>query len=208
MDKQKNGESIYTQYKSQADDVTLLRILDMVNQSPEVSQRKITVQTGLATGLVHSLMRKIINKGWVKAKKVSARRWLYYLTPEGFTEKSRLTLNYLSLTIKSFRDAQRMVVEQLETCMEKEYRSIAIAGESDLAEIAALNLNSHPTLTLSGVVGENRVGEKLGNETILPFEAIDTLECDCVLVCDSGFLVWFTRHEREVSKPCVTINYS
>jgi len=71
-------ESPYTHYKNLADDDIAMRILEIIDQTPDVSQRKITIQTGLAAGLVHSFMRRVINKGWVRAKQVSAKRWLYF----------------------------------------------------------------------------------------------------------------------------------
>lgn len=42
----------------------------------------------------------------LKVSEVPARRYAYYLTPKGFAEKSRLTVQYLSSSFSFFREAK------------------------------------------------------------------------------------------------------
>lgn len=180
---QKTPLSVHSRFKSMADDVAELRMLDLIEQSPRISQRKITAQTGLAAGLVHSMMKRVIAKGWVKATQVSARRWLYYLSPEGFYEKSRLTLEYLSSTVNNYRKTQELVEENLAGLVEAGMTRLAVAGDNDLADIVALNVKATDGLTLVAPLGE-REGRR-------PFTALKTIDCDAVLVCDVAFLNWW-----------------
>lgn len=192
-----SGKSPHAEFKDMADDMVAMKILDLIDKSPHVSQSVIRFHTGLATGLVHSYMKKIINKGWVKAKQVSARRWLYYLTPEGFVEKSRLTVNYLSRTMHDYRKAQSIVEANIRTCMENGWKRLIIAGENDLAEIAALNVKSTDGLQLAAVVADRRHGETIANMEILPYRSVVQIEFDRILLCDSGFLKWAQRNGEE-----------
>lgn len=194
---EKTAPSLHSQFKTLADSAAELRVLELIEQSPNVSQRKITHQAGIAAGLVHVMMRKIIAKGWVKANQVSARRWFYYLTPEGFYEKSRLTLEFLSTTLGNYQKTQTMVEAQLEKRLREGSRRLVVAGHNDLAHIAALNILANDALELVAIVssqpGQNRV---MGKET-LPFSAVKTLVHDRVLVCDTAFLDWFEGNGRK-----------
>jgi len=185
--------SPYTQYKKMADDAVALQILEIIEKKDKTSQHKIIRQTGLATGLVHSYMRKVINKGWVKAKQVSAKRWLYYLTPEGFIEKGRLTLKYFSITLQNYRDAQNMVRNHLDECLEKGWTKILVAGANDLAEITMLNILSSGELSLVGVISADSHDDIVLGSKVMPFESVRNIDYDKIIVCDISFFEWLNK---------------
>jgi hypothetical protein len=74
----------------------------------------------------------------IKVKQVPPNRYAYYLTPKGFTEKSRLTAEYLSSSFNFFRRARRECGEILERCVAHGRQRIALCGTSELGEIAVL----------------------------------------------------------------------
>lgn len=195
-------KSPYTRYKDMADEVAALQILDIIGQGKEVSQRKITRQTGLATGLVSAYMRRVIAKGWVKARQVSARRWLYYLTPEGFVEKSRLTLKYLSVTFDHYRRIQELINDHLAPCIEEGGGRLVVAGANELGEIAALNILACVGLELAGVVGETGAdGRSVAGRSVVPYPALDGIEHDWLMVCDVSFIRWWNGRGRSADDP-------
>ncbi len=189
--KQKNNPSIHSHFKNVADEEVTLKIFDIIEETgPEISQRKIVMKTGLAAGLVHSFMRRVMKKGWIRAKQVNAKRWLYFVTPEGFLEKGRLSMKYLNRTLNAYRTIQGHVTHTLELCRKKEWQKLAIAGDNELAEIAMINMKSDPYFTLVGVFGSG--GQSENNQVIetLPFEELSAIEFDKILVCNTGFLEW------------------
>lgn len=192
--KDNNQESIHAQYKKMADEAVTLRIFDIIEQNPRTSQQKITMQTGLTTGLVHSFMKRVIKKGWVRAKQVNAKRWLYFMTPEGFMEKSRLTMGYLSRTLNAYRSAQEIVEAQLENCLENNWIRLVVVGDNELAEITALNIQASNDLTLVAVIAERRNDVTIAGELVRPFSAIDNLNFHKLLVCDHSFISWNMKH--------------
>lgn len=194
-------ESPHVHYKNMADDAIALQILDIVEKNEDVSQRKIIKQTGLAAGLVHSYMSKIINKGWVKANQVSAKRWLYYLTPEGFMEKSRLTIKYLSITLGNYREANNHVQANLQECVDNGWRKLIIVGDDDLAEISAINIKATSELELAGVLSGSADGNIIAGVETLPYEAIGAIEFDRILLCDADFVLWLNSHGKEDQMP-------
>jgi DNA-binding MarR family transcriptional regulator len=85
----------------------MLGPLESVGRGGEQSQRRLASELGVAVGLVNAYLRRCINKGLVKVRDAPARRYAYYLTPNGFAEKSRLTVEYLSTPFRCFDTRRR-----------------------------------------------------------------------------------------------------
>jgi hypothetical protein len=187
--------SPYSTMKSSADDAVVMHIFNLVEEFPQITQKKITSYTGIAAGLAHSYMRKIVSKGWIKARQVSAKRWLYFMTPDGFAEKSRLTVKYLGNTLRTYKVAQTVVEEHLELCLSNGWGKLVVVGGNELADIAVLNINGTKGLTLAGklINGEATNTRKAG---VFHYSEIGTLEYDRVLVCDPGFADWAGKNKN------------
>src|ERR1700687_6063868 len=84
----------------------VLGLLNSVEHDGDRSQRDIAAELGIALGLVNAYLRRCVKKGLVKVQDAPARRYAYYLTPQGFAEKSRLTVQYLSDSFSFFRRAR------------------------------------------------------------------------------------------------------
>jgi hypothetical protein len=74
----------------------------------------------------------------VKIGEAPARRYAYYLTPHGFAEKSRLTVEYLSSSFSFFRRAREDCSSVLKIAHARGWHRVALVGVSDLAEIATI----------------------------------------------------------------------
>jgi DNA-binding MarR family transcriptional regulator len=116
----------------------MLGLLESVERGGEQSQRRLALELGVALGLVNAYLKRCINKGLVKVREAPARRYAYYLTPHGFAEKSRLTVEYLSYSFSLFRQAKKDCIAVLDTAHARGISRIAILGVSDLAEVAAI----------------------------------------------------------------------
>ncbi len=129
----------------------MLGLLESVERGGGQSQRRLASELGVALGLVNAYLKRCINKGLVKVAGAPARRYAYYLTPHGFAEKSRLTVEYLSYSFSLFRQAKKDYTAVLDTARARGYSRIALLGMSDLAEIAAIcALDS--AISIAGVV--------------------------------------------------------
>ena len=119
-------------------DSRTLEILDTVERDQRVSQRSLSRQLGVALGLANSYLNRCVRKGWVKVQQAPANRYLYYLTPTGFAEKSRLTAEYLSTSLSFYREAGDSCALLLDQCVANNWQRLLLCGVSDLAEIATL----------------------------------------------------------------------
>jgi DNA-binding MarR family transcriptional regulator len=115
-----------------------LGLLESVERGEAKSQRRLASELGVALGLVNAYLKRCVNKGLLKVSEAPARRYAYYLTPNGFAEKSRLTVEYLSYSLSLFRRAKNDYIATLNAARERGLVRIAILGISDLAEIAAI----------------------------------------------------------------------
>ena len=124
--------------KNDRDEVTTLGLLETIEQEDDLSQRRLASKLGVALGLANSYLKRCTRKGWVKMREAPANRYLYYLTPKGFSEKSRLTAKYLSNSLVFYRKAGDSCLAQFDYCRKQGWQKILLCGLSDLAEIAAL----------------------------------------------------------------------
>lgn len=116
----------------------VLDLLSSVEHDGERSQRHIAAELGIALGLVNAYLKRCVKKGLVKVHDAPARRYAYYLTPQGFAEKSRLTVQYLSASFSFFRVAKGDCTRVFEQAKADGFSRLVLAGKSDLAEIAIL----------------------------------------------------------------------
>ena len=116
----------------------VLGLLESVERDGGTSQRRLAAELGIALGLVNAYLRRCVKKGLVKVAHAPARRYAYYLTPQGFAEKSRLTVEYLSYSFSFFRSARADCAAALAQASARGWRRIALAGVSDLAEISTI----------------------------------------------------------------------
>lgn len=120
------------------EDALTLEILDVIERQKDLNQRHIARHLGVALGLTNSYLKRCVRKGFVKVSQAPANRYLYYLTPKGFAEKSRLTAQYLSVSFEFYRLAGDSCRRVFDLCEQYNWRSLLLCGVSDLAEIATV----------------------------------------------------------------------
>src|ERR1700751_5097139 len=116
----------------------VLGLLESVERDGAQSQRKLASDLGIALGLVNAYLKRGVKKGLLEIGQASARRYAYYLTPHGFAEKSRLTVEYLSSSFSFFRRDREDCSSVLKAAHARGWNRIALIGVSDLAEIATI----------------------------------------------------------------------
>jgi DNA-binding MarR family transcriptional regulator len=117
----------------------VLGLLTSIERDSRVTQRKLAGDLGIALGLANAYLRRCVRKGLVKVSQVPLNRYAYYLTPQGFAEKSRLTAEYLAASLDFFRRARGDCSVLLHQCAARGWRQAALYGAGDLAEIALLS---------------------------------------------------------------------
>ena len=115
-----------------------LGLLEAVESGKARTQRGLAVDLGIALGLVNVYLKRCVKKGLVKVSQAPARRFAYYLTPQGFAEKSRLTAEFLSWSLTFFRQAKESCGRVFDQAHALGWRRIVLVGSGDLADIARI----------------------------------------------------------------------
>jgi EPS-associated MarR family transcriptional regulator len=83
-----------------------LRLLSLIEQHPEYSQRRLAEAMGVSLGKAHYLLKALFEKGLVKAGKFSRNpvklHYVYALTPAGVKHRLQLTRRFLQLKEQEF----------------------------------------------------------------------------------------------------------
>ena len=148
-----------------------LEVLEAINASPNVNQRSLADETSMALGLVNSCLKRLVRKGLVKIKEAPGRRYLYYLTPKGMAEKTRLTYDYVSYSVHYYANARRRCRALFERLAAEGVKEVAFLGRSDLAEIAYLSAQEFP-IRLTAIYDDNHAGSDFFGLRVAPLTAI------------------------------------
>jgi len=118
-------------------DLLLLRELD---RDGGATQRTLAIKLGVALGLTNLYLKRLARKGYIKITTIQRNRIRYLLTPQGFTEKSRLTYLYMQYSLSYYRDMRTRLKEMMATCDASHGQRVVIYGTTELAELAYLSL--------------------------------------------------------------------
>lgn len=154
-------------------DRLVLGLLSSLEADGAQSQRHIVAELGVALGLVNAYLKRAIKKGFVKVGSAPARRYAYYLTPQGFSEKSRLTVQFLTDSFSLFRKAKEEFARLFEDAQARGFRRVVLAGQSDLCEIAILCAVDGPIAILAIVDPDATASRFIGVKVVSSYALVD-----------------------------------
>lgn len=157
-----------------------LEILKHVEQTPELNNRMAASKLGCSVKLAHELLKKMVDRGTLHVKKLHSRRWDYFLTPKGITEKARLTYEFLDFSMQFYQEARKKSSQVCKNIAKEDLKSIAFIGAGDLAEIVYLGVKEW-NLELTEVYDETE-RSFLGHE-VLALDKIIKSEAEAIIVC-------------------------
>ncbi len=175
-----NGEKQGNQdtYKS-------LLLLDEISKGTPQSQRDLSKKLNIALGLVNSYIKNLVSKGYITVRAIPSKRYVYYLTPTGFAEKTRLTYHHLQNFTNLYKEARRDFKELFTKLQKEGVQSVIFAGADEAAEIAYLSLQEFD-IEFEGIVDSEPAGRDFFRYRIMPFERVKEINADFVIV--SSFL--------------------
>jgi len=153
-----------------------LVLLEHLEQNPNATQASLAVQLGVAVGTINWHLKRLIEKGYVKAKRVERRKLSYIVTPEGLALRARLTLDYIQNSFRLYRLVRERSINALEQVEKAGYSRVYLIGDGEVAEICRLTClekgisiaaekDHTPTLRIQGLkvlVEWEDCNEKLG----------------------------------------------
>jgi len=162
-------------------DIRTLKILQEIDGNQVPSQRYLSNKLNISLGLVNSFLRRLAQKGYLKATTIPKNRMKYILTPKGIFEKSRLTYEYVQYSFQFYRDARKKLRKMLKRLDENDTSKIVFYGVGDLAEIAYISLQE-TSIKLLAIIDEDNYAKPFLKFKIQRPETIYKFPYDKVLI--------------------------
>lgn len=124
--------------REQTEQNVMVHLLSEIERNPSFTQRNLANELGIALGLMNQYLKRCITKGWIRASQISPKRIKYFVTPEGFLEKSHMVKDYLARSMIFFKDAKQQLEDIFTLCQRHKWSRIGLFGAGDLADIALL----------------------------------------------------------------------
>ncbi len=161
-----------------------LKILEHVEGRPDLPRRTAASKLGVSVKLAHKLLTGLVERGLLHVKKENARRWLYFLTPQGVAEKARLTREFIEFSLEFYREARRRSARVCRSLAEAGAERIAFLGLGELAEITYLGVQEWG-LELVEVFDQRRAGREFFGCTVRPLSAVPEAKAESIIVTAS-----------------------
>ena len=88
------------------DDQDHFNVLRSIKNKPDSSQRELADDLGFSLGKLNYCLKALKNKGLVKIENFNKNpnkiNYIYVLTPKGFSEKTKLTINFMKAKMKEY----------------------------------------------------------------------------------------------------------
>ena len=122
----------------QSDSDRDLTILEHLELDPDATQASLASQLGVAVGTVNWHIKRLIEKGYVKARRVDRRKLRYLITPEGLALRASLTLDYIQNSFRLYRLVRQRMLDALDEIQNGGGNAIRLEGDGDVADICRL----------------------------------------------------------------------
>jgi DNA-binding MarR family transcriptional regulator len=115
-----------------------LELLEHIEQDPDITQATLADKLDVAVGTVNWHIKRLIAKGYLKAKRAQRKKLRYIITPEGLALRAKLTVNYVENQMRLYRQTRSRVKSLLLGLKEDGFTRVAIQGESEIADVCRL----------------------------------------------------------------------
>lgn len=120
MDSIVSSDTASRQSKIQED--TYFRIMRLLEENPEMSQRELADKLGMSLGGLNYCLKALIDKGFVKLDNFQNSKhklkYVYVLTPAGIAQKIAMTGRFLKRKMAEY-EALKEEIEALNTDLER-----------------------------------------------------------------------------------------
>jgi len=125
-----------------------------IKNNPSTTQRLLSRKLNISLGLTNSILQNLIYRGWIKVQKMTGRKILYLITPEGMANVSRLMYNRFQETLHYYHYTKDLLSAYLIKLYQQGERTINIYGTGQLAEITYYAGISTP-LKLNAIISDD-----------------------------------------------------
>lgn len=115
-----------------------LILLEYIANDPDINQSTLAEKLDVAVGTVNWHIKRLVSKGYVKAKRAQRKKLRYIITPEGIALRAKLTVHYIENQMRLYRETRQNVKNILSGIRAEGYNQVRILGDSEIAEVCQL----------------------------------------------------------------------
>ena len=145
-----------------------LNTLLELKQNPSLTQRSLAHHLNISLGLTNAILQNLIHLGWIKAKRMTGRKILYLITPQGMARATNLIYDRFRETQNYYQYTKELLTFYLIDLYNQGKRRAIIYGTNQLAEITYLSLLNSPLKLHSILTADPSLSKKkfLGRQVL------------------------------------------
>jgi DNA-binding MarR family transcriptional regulator len=101
-------------------------------EAPTLKQRDLAQLARTSLGMINSILKRMVQKGWITARKLNSRNIHYAITLDGINEVIHRSYSYFKRTIKNIAYYKDAINEIIQSASEKNIKTVLLLGTSDL----------------------------------------------------------------------------
>ncbi len=115
-----------------------LILLEEIANDPDVNQATLAELLDVAVGTVNWHIKRLVSKGYVKAKRAQRKKLRYIITAEGIALRAKLTVRYIENQMRLYRETRQNVKAMLAEIRREGFHQVKITGKSEIADVCQL----------------------------------------------------------------------
>jgi DNA-binding MarR family transcriptional regulator len=121
-----------------------LELLEQIEEDPNTTQATLADRMGVAIGTVNWHLKRMIEKGYIKATRAGRRKLRYMITPEGIALRAKLTVDYIKTSMDLYRLIRKRMTAVAQKLADQGISQIHLAGGAeDIRDICRLTCLEH-----------------------------------------------------------------
>jgi len=117
-----------------------LTLLEHIELDPDATQATLASQLGVAVGTINWHIKRLVEKGYVKVRRVERRKLRYLITPDGVALRAHLTIDFIQNSFRLYRLVRERMLDTLDQVRDAGYSQVSLLGDGnqDVADICRL----------------------------------------------------------------------
>jgi DNA-binding MarR family transcriptional regulator len=115
-----------------------LIMLEHIANDPDINQATLAERLDVAVGTINWHIKRLVSKGYLKAKRAQRKKLRYIITPEGIALRAKLTVQYIENQMRLYRETRQNVIKILTDIRAEGYNQVRVTGESEIADVCQL----------------------------------------------------------------------
>lgn len=181
------------------------RILDLIRNSPNITQREISSMVGISVSMVNDYFDIYEKNGYLIRDYQSKKNVSYKITKAGIERMKYLNIGFLNASQNIYSYAKHNIKAFLNQIIEKGFKNILLYGAGEVAEILLTTIRNDSNIPLNvvGVIDddESKQEHKLVNYDIHSNNEIKKISHD-------GILIASYTHSKKIFDKLINLGYS